>query len=381
MSSAQPRTRLLAALVAVVAAACALGAPGADPAAGAGTIAGTRTQIADLGREVALLDIRMGQAIQANNQAVDRLEAAQDLLAATRSELAGARRDLDRSRDLLAERVVALYVNDPPSFVELLLTTGSLQQAQQTGDLLDQVARGDAGVVTTVKARRARLEALEETQAGAESTRRRELAAAEDRRAAVSALRAEQEQLLADARSELKRLVKEERERQRRLKALEAARTAYLTSLPVAGGTTLAGALPQGDFLFPVAGAVQFTNDWGFARAGGRSHEGIDLFAARGTPVVAVADGTLFNVGWNGLGGWRLWVRDTAGNGFYYAHLDAYAPTAREGAAVTRGTVLGYVGDSGDAQGTPPHLHFEVHPGGGGPVPPYPIITGWPRAG
>jgi len=378
MPSPPPRTRLLAALVAAVAAACALWA---GPAAGAGTIAGTKTQIADLGREVALLDIRMGEAIHANNQAVDRLEAAQDLLASTRGELAGARRDLQRSRELLADRIVALYVNTPPSFVELLLSTGSLQEAQQAGELLDQMARGDAGVVTTVKARRARLEALEEVQAGAEATRRRELAAAEDRRAAVAAVRAEQERLLADAKAELKRLVKEERERQRRLKALEAARTAYLTSMPVAGGTTLVGALPQGDFLFPVAGPVRFTNDWGFGRPGGRSHEGIDLFAARGTPVVAVADGTLFNVGWNGLGGWRLWVRDTAGNGFYYAHLDAYSPAAKEGAAVTRGTVLGYVGDTGDARGTPTHLHFEVHPGGGGPVPPYPIITGWPRAG
>ncbi len=378
MPSAHPRTRLLAALVAAVAAACALGA---GPAAGAGTIAGTKAQIDDLGREVATLDIRMGEAIHANNEAVDRLEASQDLLASTRGELAGARRDLERSRELLAERVVALYVNEPPSFVELLLTTGSLQQAQQTGELLDQVARGDAGVVTTVKVRRARLGALEEVQADAEATRRREVDAAADRRAAVAALRAEQDELLADAKAELTRLVKEERERQRRLKALEAARTAYLTSLPVAGGATLAGALPQGDYLFPVAGPAQFTNDWGFARAGGRTHEGIDLFAARGTPVVAVADGTLFNVGWNGLGGWRLWVRDTSGNGFYYAHLEAYSPVAKEGAAVTRGTVLGYVGNTGDAQGTPTHLHFEIHPGGGGPVPPYPIVTGWPRAG
>ena len=117
------------------------------PPLGAGTIAGTKAQISDLGREVALLDIRMGEAIQANNQAVDRLEAAQDMLASTRAELAGARRDLERSRELLADRVVALYVNQPPSFVELLLTTGSLQQAQQAGELLDQVARGDAGVV------------------------------------------------------------------------------------------------------------------------------------------------------------------------------------------------------------------------------------------
>ena len=123
-----------------------------------------------------------------------------------------------------------------------------------------------------------------------------------------------------------------------------------------------------------------FTNDWLYPRAGGRYHQGIDIFATRGTPVIAVADGSLFNVGYNGLGGWRLWVRDRSGNAFYYAHLSAYAPAASEGASVARGTVLGYVGDTGDARGTSPHLHFEIHPGGGGPVPPYPIVTGWPRA-
>ena len=70
--------------------------------------------------------------------------------------------------------------------------------------------------------------------------------------------------------------------------------------------------------------------------------------------MVAVADGTLSNVGWNSLGGWRLWVRDTSGNGFYYAHLSAYSPIAKEGASVTRGTVLGYVGNTGDARAPPP---------------------------
>jgi murein DD-endopeptidase MepM/ murein hydrolase activator NlpD len=150
--------------------------------------------------------------------------------------------------------------------------------------------------------------------------------------------------------------------------------------MTVAGATQLSGALPPGRYLFPVAGPARFSNDWLYARAGGRYHQGIDIFATRGTPVVAVADGSLFNVGYNGLGGWRLWVRDASGNTFYYAHLSAYAPAAREGASVARGTVIGYVGDTGDARGTSPHLHFEIHPGGGGPVPPYPIVTGWPRA-
>jgi murein DD-endopeptidase MepM/ murein hydrolase activator NlpD len=225
-----------------------------------------------------------------------------------------------------------------------------------------------------------RLEALEAQQAEAEAATRSQLDAAADRKAEVEGLVGARRELLRDARAELTRLVKEERERRKRLAALEAARQASLTSMPYAGTAAIAGALPADDFLFPVAGGARYSNDWLAPRAGGRYHQGIDFFAAQGTPVVAVADGSLFNVGHNGLGGWRLWVRDAAGNTFYYAHLAAYAPIAREGAGVRRGDVLGYVGTSGDAQGTPPHLHFEIHPGGSGPVPPFPIVSGWPVA-
>jgi hypothetical protein len=115
-------------------------------------------------------------------------------------------------------------------------------------------------------------------------------------------------------------------------------------------------------------------------------HHGVDVFAAGGTPLVAVADGRLFSVGWNAIGGWRLWLRDRQGNEFYYAHLSAFAPEVRNGAAVRAGQVIGYVGDTGDALGTPPHLHFEVHPAdlvGLGydlsAVDPYPYLTAWRR--
>ena len=351
-----------------------------DQAGAAPSIAGTRGEIAALGSQVAALDVRVGRAAAAHNLAIDRLEAVRGTLALTRRELTGASRDLERSRTALSDRLVALYVSGPPSFVELLLTSGSLAEAERAGELLDQVARSDAGAVAGVRARRMRLEGLEGRQAEAEAVRRRGLATSERRRTELDDLVAARQEMLADARAELTRLVTEERERRARLAALEAARRQTLASIPVAGGGALAGALPAGDFVFPVAGPTTFTNDWLYARAGGRYHQGIDLFAARGTPVIAVADGTLFNVGHNGLGGWRLWVRDLAGDTFYYAHLSAYAPAAVEGARVARGTVLGYVGDSGDARGTPPHLHFEIHPGGGGPVPPHPIVTGWPRA-
>lgn len=126
--------------------------------------------------------------------------------------------------------------------------------------------------------------------------------------------------------------------------------------------TNSAPALSAGGKFFPVASAsASFTDSYGAPRADTGSHYGTDIFAAKGTPVVAVESGTLSKVGWNTLGGWRLWL-----NGhFYYAHLNAYAPGIKEGAHVEAGQVLGYVGTTGDAKGTPPHLHFGESPDSG----------------
>ncbi len=144
----------------------------------------------------------------------------------------------------------------------------------------------------------------------------------------------------------------------------------------------------QGGYVFPVFGAAAFGDTFGAFRAdvAGQWHHGEDLVAPRGTPLLAVADGNLFSVGWNDIGGWRLWLRDDGGNEFYYAHLDAYSPLAVAGRRVKAGDVLGFVGTSGDAEGGPPHLHFEIHPaellslGYDGAVAPYPFLIGWRRA-
>ncbi len=136
---------------------------------------------------------------------------------------------------------------------------------------------------------------------------------------------------------------------------------------------------PTATHVFPVVGGATFSNDWGAPRPGGRHHQGIDLFATTGTPVVAISDGTLFKVGWNAVGGWRFWLRDRWGNEFYHAHLSAFAPAAKEGATVKAGTVIGFVGNTGDAKTTPPHLHFEIHPSGGDAIPPFSYVSAWPR--
>ena len=146
--------------------------------------------------------------------------------------------------------------------------------------------------------------------------------------------------------------------------------------------------LGSGVYDFPVYGDV----DWGDSYGGVRSdvpggwHHGDDLFAPLGRPVLAVADGTVFAVGWNQTGGWRLWLRDRFGNGFYYAHLAGYTALAKNNHHVRRGQVLGFVGNTGDAFTTLPHLHFEVHPnellylGYDGAVNPTTYLASWHHA-
>ncbi|MDX6516387.1 MAG: peptidoglycan LD-endopeptidase LytH, partial [Gaiellaceae bacterium] len=118
---------------------------------------------------------------------------------------------------------------------------------------------------------------------------------------------------------------------------------------------------PKG-YVFPVYGPSSFIDTFGAGRADVGWHHGEDIFAPLGAPLLAVADGTLFQVGWNQIGGNRVWLKDKRGNEFYYAHLSAFSTLAIDGAEVKAGTVIGFMGNTGDAQGTPYHLHFEVHP-------------------
>lgn len=115
-------------------------------------------------------------------------------------------------------------------------------------------------------------------------------------------------------------------------------------------------------YVFPLAEPVTFADTFGAPRPGDSWHHGDDLFAPRGTPVIAVATGVLFSVGWETLGGRRLWLRDRVGNEFYYAHLNDYSRRTRDGEHVRAGAVIAFVGNTGDAELTPPHLHFEIHP-------------------
>ncbi len=129
----------------------------------------------------------------------------------------------------------------------------------------------------------------------------------------------------------------------------------------------------------PVAGVrpAQLADTWGGARGEGRRHEGIDIFARRGTPVLSSTEGVVLRVGTNRLGGQVVWVLGPGGQRHYYAHLDRYGDV-HAGMRVAPGSVVGYVGNTGNARTTPPHLHYGIYAAGGA-VNPYPFLR--PRAG
>ena len=131
-------------------------------------------------------------------------------------------------------------------------------------------------------------------------------------------------------------------------------------------------------FVFPVAGPTQFIDSFGFPRMPGTEyehwHEGTDIMTAAGTELVACERGVVTRMNTNVLGGIALWLRGESGVSYYYAHLSGYAPGVSVGMVVDPATVLGYAGNTGNARGTPPHLHFEVHPPGG-VVNPYPLLA------
>lgn len=118
---------------------------------------------------------------------------------------------------------------------------------------------------------------------------------------------------------------------------------------------------------FPIAGKTNFSHDWGFPRytPTPHLHQGTDLFADFGVPVVSSEAGKVIQKGATGAGGISVWLRGDSGMGYYYAHMQSWARDLQVGQRIEKGYVIGFVGNSGNAAGGPPHIHFEMHPGGG----------------
>ncbi len=268
-------------------------------------------------------------------------------------------------RNAAQDLVTNAYINSGSSSLESALDAANIQDILTAQHLIGRAA--DKGTATLDRLDAITRDLIRKT-ATLEQDRQR-VAELEQQQAAMVAdldeLRAERTAIYEEARSNYAAEVRAWEAAERARKIAEAAKK-----------SGAAGGLPPGtipDFICPVAGPVHFTNDWGNPRSGGRTHKGTDMMADKGVPIVAVTDGTLrFSSG--GLGGIAIWLKGS-GASYYYAHLDSRAAGLTAGSFVTRGTVIGYNGNTGNAYGGAHHLHFQIHPGHGSAVNPYPTLA------
>jgi murein DD-endopeptidase MepM/ murein hydrolase activator NlpD len=189
----------------------------------------------------------------------------------------------------------------------------------------------------------------------------------------VAQLQAEQsavEAQLHDAQVALDALEEQLRREQEAARARELAAAVAREASNRANGKDYSGSFVATGIVCPIRGALSFVDSWLAPRHQG-AHQGVDLMAAVGTPDVAVVSGTVdFEEG--GLSGLGAYLHGDDGNLYYYFHLSAYEGTPRR---VAQGEVIGHVGNTGDARYTASHTHFEIHPGGGAAVNPYPSVA------
>jgi murein DD-endopeptidase MepM/ murein hydrolase activator NlpD len=292
-------------------------------------------------------------------EAESRLGELEGEIAALEARAQAAQAELDALRESVRQVAVQRFIN-----------SDAVRYSYSDPDLNTQV-RADA---LSRYATQGNQDAIDAFEAAADDLQvaKEELAEKrEDQRAAIEEL---EERRVALER-EFERLQALERERQaaerrRRAAAARAAAASSGGGSRSAPSTPIASA-PSGSIVCPVQGPVAFSDTWGAPRSGGRAHKGVDMLAPRGTPTVAPVSGTVRHDG-NSLGGLSWHVNGDNGDYYYGTHLDSYANVGA--GHVEAGTVIGYVGDTGNARGTP-HLHFEIHPGGGAAVNPYPYVA------
>jgi murein DD-endopeptidase MepM/ murein hydrolase activator NlpD len=297
-----------------------------------------RAQLASLAQRVQDAESREGVV-------TDRITALDRRLAASEREMAGIRlRYAARARAAYKGGIagdpllVMLSTDDPSAVVDRL----SLYTASTRSE--NAMLRRGAALRRTLRAQREELDAA-----------RRELDAI-------------QRDLRADVRSMrglLERLGKAEDARDRALALKQRA------SRSTPARATRAARL-VGRHACLVGPNHAFRDTWGAPRSGGRRHKGTDVFAPMGSPSYAVTDGVITRMSWSSNGGKQVYLRGSDGNEYFYAHMSSYV--AHQGQRVSAGELIARVGDTGNAAGGAPHVHFEVHPGGGAPVSPYPYV-------
>jgi peptidoglycan LD-endopeptidase LytH len=320
--------------------------------------------------------------LDAAAQQLDALETRRAELEAEETALADRRADLESTvsaaQGRIADRVRSLYKRGSTDPIVILLTGGDPDDAIAKATTIRQLVTGDRIDTETAGAAAVELQAV----AARLDEARQELADAVARQEELTAgIEADLEEASAlEARLvEAERRRREEAERRRREReaaraaaAREASRTSTSGGSGSGGSSSGGSSVSSGGMACPVDNPRSFTDTWGAPRSGGRRHQGTDILAPRGQTVRAIVSG-VWDVRSYGAsaGNWAI-LRGNDGNNYYYMHLERH--TVGDGARVSAGQQTATNGDTGNARGTTPHVHFEIHPGGGAAVNPYPTL-------
>jgi peptidoglycan LD-endopeptidase LytH len=349
-------------------------------------------------QRVAELQADLDGAVVRYDEALTRYNILEGDIAQMSAAIEDTEQRVERSRQLLEDRAIEIYMGAASTGASMLSLSATPEELETGVGYLEELGVSEKELLTGLQAEEAELASLNSELAEA----RAEQAALRDELGGLVAeidgqLRTAQDdyetvQAELAAQIEAERRAREEAERRARE---QAARDATSTTAPAPSDDPPATDPPSTDppsadppaddppaptvgdgaGYCPVQGPNSFSDTWGAPRSGGRYHMGVDIMAARGTPVVAVYDGSIYRFSTSSLGGYTIYYQDNSGNIYYYAHLDGYAAGAAAGVPMAAGELLGYVGNTGNAAWTAPHLHWEFHPGGGGAVNPTPLAT------
>ena len=352
-------------------------------------------------------------AVELENATVRTIELEVELDRLNRSVLE-TQVQVATALERLQERAVALYTASTSNRVSLLFFSGTPEQLGAGISYLESLAIDDEMIINDLEGLRSeyerQLSVLAELEAEQDATLVRLDATAAQLNDRLGGAQASYVALVDRKLAEEEEARRIEEERRQAEEAARAATSTTTTSTStttstttttivttttastvveettttVAGettttleSTTTTTTIPSSTGLAcPINGFTAFTDTWGAPRSGGRTHQGVDMLAARGTPTVAIESGTVRRLGSGGLGGITIWLTGQSGDEYYYAHLDDWAPGLSVGQAVGVGELIGFVGSTGNASYSVPHLHFELHPGGGSAVNPYPLVKG-----
>jgi murein DD-endopeptidase MepM/ murein hydrolase activator NlpD len=331
----------------------------------------TQQELAEANEKIRDVSARLDGQMEALDSLVYRQHFNEERMAALERQIADTDRQLALAEFIAKERALIMYITAGTAGAEAILSVEAIAEEGARIAYLDALAENDYDAVTELEylqADRERLqEEIDQIVADQELGAAQLEVAAGEIFAELEIANAEYQVLFGQWQVEEAERQRQAEEERRRREAAAAAAAAAAT------GHTSSEGIPAYGRSCPMAGPNSFRNSWGEPRPGGRSHTGLDIVAAMGTPLVAIESGVVRHLNWHYAGGIGIYLYGDTGDVFYYAHMAGYGPGIEDGLRVWQGQVIGYNGDTGNA--AVPHLHLAYQPGGGPLTNPYQLMV------